>query len=107
MALEGAQVAREENQKLEDFFKGADCLVYDTQYTQKEYESNKKGWGHSPMEYAISAARRAGVKRLVFFHHEPLRTDAHLDELAQKLFQPPIIGDMEVFFAKEGYKLEI
>jgi phosphoribosyl 1,2-cyclic phosphodiesterase len=107
MALEGAQVAREENQKLEDFFKGADCLVYDTQYTQKEYESNKKGWGHSPMEYAISAARRAGVKRLVFFHHEPLRTDAHLDELAQKLFQPPIIGDMEVFFAKEGCKLEI
>jgi phosphoribosyl 1,2-cyclic phosphodiesterase len=107
MAAEGGQVAQEENQKLEDFFNGADLLIFDTQYTQKEYETNKKGWGHAPMEYAIAAARRAGVKKLALFHHEPVRTDAQLDELAEKLFQPGLIGDMEVFFANEGRKIEI
>jgi phosphoribosyl 1,2-cyclic phosphodiesterase len=107
MALEGEQVAREENQKLEEFFKGADCLIYDTQYTQKEYEANKKGWGHSSMEYALGAARRSGVKKLIFFHHEPLRSDAQIDELAEKLLQPDLIGEMEVFFAREGRQVEI
>jgi hypothetical protein len=75
MAHEGEQVAAEENRRIVDFLAGADLVVYDTQYTQAEYEASKIGWGHSPVEYAITAARHAGAKQMALFHHEPERTD--------------------------------
>lgn len=107
MAIEGEQVAKEENQRLEDFFSGADLLVHDTQYTQSEYESSKMGWGHSSFEHATAAAERAGVKRLAFFHHEPVRTDSQIDELTTIHCRSNTEGGMEVFFAREGMEIEI
>ena len=107
MAREAQQVANEENQRLEDFFSGADLLIYDTQYTQEEYESTKTGWGHSPIEYAIASAKRSGVKRLALFHHDPMRTDAQIDELTKKYCNPDYAGNIEVFFASEGMQVEI
>ncbi len=105
MAMEGEQVAREENQRLEDFFSGADLLIHDAQYTQDEYESSKLGWGHSSVEYAIAAARRANVRRLALFHHEPVRTDSELDELSKKYCDTEYSGNIEVFFAREGMEV--
>ena len=107
MAIEGEQVAREENERLEQFFAGADLLIHDTQYTQEEYESSKVGWGHSSFEHAITAARRAGVKRLAMFHHEPIRTDSEIEELSSKYCNPDYSGNTEVFFAREGMELEV
>jgi len=106
VAMEGEQVAMEENQRICDFFKGADLLVYDAQYTSKEYES-KRGWGHSPMEFAVASAQKSGVKRLALFHHEPLRKDADVDLLAQTICSRGKESDMEVFFAREGMELEL
>jgi len=107
MADEGEQVAREENQRLEAFIAGADLLIYDAQYTQEEYEASKVGWGHTSCEYAIAAAKRAGVRRLALFHHEPVRTDAQIDELTKKYCNPDYTGNAEVFFAREGMQIEI
>ena len=108
VAREAEQAAREANAGLEDFFSGADLLIYDAPYTQEEYESAKVGWGHSSMEHAISSARRAGVRRLALFHHEPTRTDAQMDALAEKLDSTDSTGDtLEVFFAREGQCIEI
>ena len=107
IAYEGAQVAREENQRVEEFFAGADLLIHDAQYTQEEYESSKVGWGHSSCEHAIAAAKRARVKRLALFHHEPMRTDAQIDELAKKYCNVDYTGDTEVFFAREGMRIEL
>jgi len=107
MAQEGERVAEEENQRVEEFFADADLLIHDTQYTQEEYEAGKVGWGHSPYEHAIAAARRSRVKRLALFHHDPMRTDAQMDELAEKYCAPRHTGDMEVFFAREGMELEV
>jgi phosphoribosyl 1,2-cyclic phosphodiesterase len=107
MADEGEQVAREENQRLEAFIAGADLLIYDAQYTQEEYEVSKVGWGHTSCEYAIAAAKRAGVRRLALFHHEPVRTDAQIDELTKKYCNPDYTGNTEVFFAREGMQIEI
>ncbi|MBW2103353.1 MAG: MBL fold metallo-hydrolase [Deltaproteobacteria bacterium] len=105
MAREGDQVAREENERVEEFFKGADLLIHDAQYTLAEYETTKTGWGHSAMEHAVNAAARAGVKRLALFHHEPLRTDAELDELSETL--RPRGKKIDVFFAREGMQIHV
>jgi phosphoribosyl 1,2-cyclic phosphodiesterase len=107
MAAEGEAVARERNERLEEFFRGADCLIHDAQYTREEYVHGKIGWGHSPMEHAIEAAGRAGVKKLVLFHHDPMRTDAELNALSATLCPPGTEGAPEVVFAREGMEMSI
>ena len=107
LALEGESAAREENQRIQDFFSGADLLIHDGQYTRAEYECGKKGWGHSPIEYVIEAAKRAEVERLAICHHDPRRTDSQLDELSQKYCSGNFAEKMEVFFAREGCEVEI
>ncbi|MCK5231631.1 MAG: MBL fold metallo-hydrolase [Desulfobulbaceae bacterium] len=107
IAEEGDMVAKEQNKIAEDFFAGADLLIYDTQYTQEEYESSKLGWGHSSFEYAIAAANRAGVKSMAFFHHEPMRTDEQMDELAKLFCEPDKFGPTKIFFAREGMEIEL
>jgi phosphoribosyl 1,2-cyclic phosphodiesterase len=69
-----------EDQAVVDFLRGVDVLVHDAQYTPAEYRA-KLGWGHSFYEYAIALAQAAGVKTLILFHHDPLRSDAELDDL--------------------------
>ena len=56
----------------------ADVLIHDAQYTDAEYPP-KIGWGHSPLSFVIRTALAARVKRLVLFHHDPLRSDDQLD----------------------------
>jgi phosphoribosyl 1,2-cyclic phosphodiesterase len=105
---EGAQAAREENEKVQQFFQGADLLVHDTQYTQKEYLAGKQGWGHSSFEHAINAAHKAGVKHLVLFHHEPMRSDAELESL-YNAYMASIRGKtrLNVSVAQEGKTIEV
>ena len=105
MAYEGEEVAIEQNLAIEQFFAGADLLIYDSQYTDSEY-SSRVNWGHTTMEYAVAAANRAGVKKLAMFHHDPDRTDESLDELAKIYCEPGKFGDTEVFFAREGMEIE-
>ncbi|MFN2353240.1 MAG: MBL fold metallo-hydrolase [Desulfopila sp.] len=107
MAVEGQEVAEEQNAALQKFFQGADVLVYDAQYTEEEYLTNRLGWGHTPVEYAIAAAKRAGVKKLALFHHDPDRTDEQLDEMTQTYCKTADHGDMEVFFARERTEIEL
>ncbi|MDP9183225.1 MAG: MBL fold metallo-hydrolase [Actinomycetota bacterium] len=61
-----------------EFVSGADLLVHDAQYLAAEY-GDKRGWGHSTVEYAVAVASLAGVRELVLTHHDPLRTDDALD----------------------------
>lgn len=106
MALEGEEVAVEQNLAIEQFFSGADLLIYDAQYTDEEY-SARINWGHTTMEYAIGAANRAGVKKLALFHHDPDRLDSTLDELAKIYCEPGKFGDTEVFFAREAMEIQL
>jgi ribonuclease BN (tRNA processing enzyme) len=45
-ALEGETAAKEENDRILNFYRGADILIHDTQYTTKEFDKHL-GWGHS------------------------------------------------------------
>ena len=65
-------------------------------------------WGGSTFEHAVNAAHRAGVKKLYFFHHDPLRTDAQLEELLEK-YRGMIRGKslLELEMAREGLELKL
>lgn len=53
-----------------EFFRGADTLVFDAMYASIEKTIEKENFGHSTAVIGIELARRAGVKRLVLFHHD-------------------------------------
>jgi len=107
-AEEGELAAKEETEKFLRFIQGADLLVHDTQYTLEEYKASKVGWGHSTFEHAINSAHKAGVKKLLLFHHDPLRTDEQLDALAEK-YRSAIRGRtrLQIEVAREGLALEL
>jgi phosphoribosyl 1,2-cyclic phosphodiesterase len=77
----------ERDGQLTDFARGADLLIYDSMYTDDEYQgrtgSPKVGWGHSTWQSAVRIATQAQVRNLALFHHEPSRTDDALDELVR------------------------
>jgi phosphoribosyl 1,2-cyclic phosphodiesterase len=82
--------------------KGADVLIYDSQYTEEEY-AKKVGWGHSTYVRGCEIARAAGVGQFVLFHHDPSRTDAmiaELEERARGLFPSAVA-------AREGMTIEL
>jgi phosphoribosyl 1,2-cyclic phosphodiesterase len=105
---EGALAAREENEKVQKFYQGADILVHDTQYTHKEYLASKLGWGHSSFEWAINSANKAGVKHLILFHHDIQRSDQELKRL-HGAYTAAIKGKtrMQVSVAQEGATFEV
>jgi len=84
------------------FCEGADILSMDTMYTPDEY-GNHIGWGHSSWLHACRIARKAGVKKLILFHHDPSHNDDMMDEVgksARKEFPDTIV-------AYEGLELEL
>jgi phosphoribosyl 1,2-cyclic phosphodiesterase len=81
---------------------GADVLVHDAQHTAEEFVL-KRTWGHSAVDYAIGLGVKAGVGKVVLFHHDPPRTDDQLDALVADHQHPSV----EVIAAAEGMVLEI
>ncbi len=65
---------------------GADVALVDATYTEEEY-SSRKGWGHSTFSAWPRKAADAGVKLLVFSHHDPSRTDEQLDIILSSMKQ--------------------
>jgi ribonuclease BN (tRNA processing enzyme) len=87
----------------------ADLLIHDCQYADHEYPGHV-GWGHSGMGDALTFASRAGARRVLLFHHDPLHSDAFLDRLSEtarnrwgELGGDPALIDM----AMEGGELEV
>jgi len=105
---EGERAAQQENDKLLDFFKGGDVIIHDAQYIAEEYNRSKTGWGHACFEDAIDFAHKAGIKKLFFFHHDPLRTDRELFAL-EKHYQGTLAkgSSLECAVAREGIELVI
>jgi phosphoribosyl 1,2-cyclic phosphodiesterase len=66
-----------------EFLRGADVLIFDAQYTMIE-SVDKENWGHSTAFVGIDIALEAGVKHLVFTHHEPTYDDEKLWKVLQE-----------------------
>ncbi len=73
------EVLEKGGQQEDDFFKNADLLIIDAQYTLDESFS-KFDWGHTSYTMAVNCGLRWNVKHLVLTHHEPANSDAKLYE---------------------------
>ncbi|MFH1123179.1 MAG: MBL fold metallo-hydrolase [Pseudomonadota bacterium] len=91
-----------------EFCMGADVLIHDAQYTPQEID-DRRDWGHSDFPSTFELAYRAGVKKLILFHHDPTRTDPQVTAICElceglaKEKRSPIIIEA----AKEGTEFEL
>ena len=94
-----------------NFFKGADVLIFDSQYSLKEATFDKADWGHSSALIGVDLARRAGVKKLVLFHHNPTASDEALLQVQAETMdyqaQDSLYSPCEVLVAYEGLTFEL
>lgn len=91
-----------------DFSKNADILIHDCQYTPEEID-NRKGWGHSDYAAVFELAKKANVKKLILFHHDPPRKDAQVKDIknkCEKLAKKEKIK-MKIDAAMEGSELDL
>lgn len=101
---EAEKVIIEETKKTIRFMKGADLIIHDAQYTQEEYESSRRGFGHSYPQYALQNSLKAGAKEVVMFHHDIRRTDQELDAW-QEIYKEQ--SNPRVTFAQEGMEWDL
>ncbi|MBF0275629.1 MAG: MBL fold metallo-hydrolase [Nitrospinae bacterium] len=107
--IERREIAEEQNEDIVQFFRGADLLICDAQYTPEEYYDGKVGWGHRHFESAIDLAQKAEVKRLALTHHEPTRMDNEMDvymERAHK-YAKEVKASFELTAAIEGKEISL
>jgi len=103
-----AAYAREQEQRTIEFLRGAEVLILDSQYDAEEYQSHL-GWGHGCVDYAVSLALKAEVKRLFLFHHDPEHDDAKIKTMlahARKLVADAG-ATLAVDAAREGVVVEL
>ena len=60
---------------------GADIVIYDSMFTEKEFK-DKPHWGHSTWEEGARLCDLAEAKKLCIFHHDPDHNDSFMDEIA-------------------------
>ena len=92
------------------FYRDADILLFDSQFTLRE-SIVFEDWGHSSALIGADLARRANVKRLVLFHHDPLSSDHDLLNIVRQTqayqeaheTQP----QCEVLIAHEGLTIDL
>ncbi|HEX7048825.1 MAG TPA: MBL fold metallo-hydrolase [Longimicrobiales bacterium] len=108
--LVGADYPVGENWRAElvDFLHGVEILFHDAMFTDDEYAA-REGWGHSTFHQAIELAEEAGVRRLLFFHHAPDRSDEELTAIVEALRADLARRNatLEIGAAAEGTTLEL
>lgn len=72
--------------KVVDLCRGVDLLVHEAQFTSDELK-NKRGWGHSSFDQAMSVAEQACVGQLVMTHHDPDHDDEFLRKMEKQCQQ--------------------
>jgi phosphoribosyl 1,2-cyclic phosphodiesterase len=85
---------------------GADVLMHDAQYADDEYPRHI-GWGHSAIGHAIDFARKAEVRELVLFHHDPYHSDDQLEKLVAEAQRGWGNGNERVQASWEGMNITL
>ena len=105
---EGYEVPDGWRERLLDFIQGADILIHDSMYTDEEYPS-RVGWGHSTFSQSLRLAEEAGVKKLLFFHHDPERSDEEIDRIVDRIRDDAAARGCSVVMeaAAEGFEFSL
>ena len=69
----------------------------------------KHGWGHSLVRQVTKLGHNAKIKNIVYFHHEPERSDTEIDQLAisEKNWLKKNNSKSNAIFANEGLKITL
>lgn len=94
-----------EDRRHVELLAGADLVIHDSQYTDREYPA-RKGWGHTTVEWSVDYALAAHAKCLVLFHHDPLRDDDALDRVLAMCHERAGSA-LKVIAAAEGQVIEL
>ena len=109
-ATDGEYRPGSRNDSLVEFYRDADTLIFDSQYTTNEL-SNKPGFGHSSYEIGIDLAVRAKVKEIIFFHHNHDYNDQMIEEnfysSRKYLKENHSDSDLEIIVANENSEYQI
>jgi phosphoribosyl 1,2-cyclic phosphodiesterase len=65
-------------QAFADFFREADLVIFDAQYSLADSISIKEDWGHSSNVVGVELCQMAKARHLCMFHHEPTYDDAKI-----------------------------
>ncbi len=106
--LPGGHLAQTSWHDFIDFCRDADLLIHDAQYLQEEmFETT--GFGHSSYEQVFQLGLEANAKHLIFFHHEPDRTDEELEQIIDQYRQKRdrLQSTMKLDVAAEGATYKI
>jgi ribonuclease BN (tRNA processing enzyme) len=86
--------------------RGVDLLIHDAQYTVQEF-GPKAHFGHTAADYAVRLGIRAGVRRLLLFHHDPFHDDVAMDRIVEHCRELAGEADIEIEAAVEGSDIEV
>ncbi|MBN1993056.1 MAG: tetratricopeptide repeat protein [Anaerolineae bacterium] len=94
-----------------DFFAGANVLIFDAQFTQRESDE-KEDWGHSSSFMGVEMAQAARVENLLLFHYDPTYTDQDLEKILADTLkfqqnQYPGQKPVNVMIAQEGHMFDL
>ncbi|MDM8527916.1 protein kinase [Anaerolineales bacterium HSG24] len=94
-----------------NFFKNADVLIFDTQFTQRESDE-KEDWGHSSSFMGVEMAQAADVKTLLLYHYDPTYSDVALEKILVDALkfqenQYPNKKPMEILIAQDGQEFDL
>jgi anti-anti-sigma factor len=91
-------------------FRDADLVVFDAMYSLADSVSIREDWGHSSNVAGVELCQKAGARRLVLFHHEPVNDDAAITRLlqeARRLEQLTRAGaPLDIVAAYDGLELD-
>ena len=94
-----------------EFYRDADLLIFDAMYSLGDSVSVREDWGHSSNVIAVELAHRAGVRRLVLFHHEPAYDDSMIEQVFADTVRFEEINrsgkKVDVISAYDGLELEL
>jgi phosphoribosyl 1,2-cyclic phosphodiesterase len=94
-----------------DFFRDADLVIFDAQYSLAEAMSIKEDWGHSSNVVGVELCQMARVRHLCMFHHEPSSDDERITAMLAETrrFEEITRGDhaVQVSAAWDGMEIAL
>ncbi len=101
----------EEMKAFVEFFRDADLVIFDAQYSLADAISVKEDWGHSSNVVGVEMCQLARARRLCLYHHEPIFDDERIATLLAETRRLEEItrGDhrVEVWAAYDGLEITL
>jgi phosphoribosyl 1,2-cyclic phosphodiesterase len=67
-----------------DFFRDADLVIFDSQYSLAEAVTIKADWGHSSNIVGVELCQMARARHLCLYHHEPTLDDIQIASMLRE-----------------------